>query len=68
MHIISLFMLYFIGAGATLVKVGKERLQDRIHPDQYIQPYMPGGSLFMRNPALPLELLYPNGIPEGKSK
>jgi hypothetical protein len=38
------------------------------HPDPYIQPYMPGGSLFMRNPAIPLESLYPDGIPEGKSK
>jgi len=23
------------------------------HPDPYIAPYMPGGTLFMRNPALP---------------
>ena len=29
---------------------------------------MPGGSLFMRNPPLPLEVLYPYGIPEGISK
>jgi NADH dehydrogenase (ubiquinone) 1 beta subcomplex subunit 9 len=50
------------------VKLGKQRLQEKIHPDPYIAPYMPGGTLFMRNPAFPMELLYPHGIPEGKSK
>lgn len=25
---------------------------------------MPGGSSFMRNPAVPLEVVYPSGIPE----
>jgi hypothetical protein len=29
---------------------------------------MPGGTLFMRNPAFPQEALYPDGIPEGVSK
>lgn len=29
---------------------------------------MPGGTLFMRNPAIPLEALYPHGIPPGMSK
>lgn len=40
-----------------------EKLATQIHPDPYIQPFMPGGSLFMRNPAVPLEVLYPDGIP-----
>jgi hypothetical protein len=26
---------------------------------------MPGGSLFMRNPPLPLSVCYPHGLPEG---
>jgi len=29
---------------------------------------MPGGSLFMRNPAIPLEALYPDGVPAHYSK
>jgi hypothetical protein len=39
-----------------------------IHPDPYIHPMMPGGSSFMRNPAVPLEIVYPNGIPSWESK
>lgn len=35
------------------------------HPDPYIVPWMPGGSLFQRNPPLPLDVCFPNGIPEG---
>lgn len=46
-----------------LLRVGTERLEKQTHPDPYIQAYMPGGSLFMRNPAVPLEALYPEGIP-----
>ena len=38
------------------------------HPDPYIAAYMPGGTLFQRNPAIPLEVLYPDGIPEGVSR
>jgi hypothetical protein len=33
--------------------------------DKYIPAYMPGGSLFMRNPPLPLSVCYPDGLPEG---
>jgi hypothetical protein len=50
-----------------LVKTGYERLDAQMHPDPYIQAYMPGGSLFMRNPAPPLGTLFPDGIPEGVS-
>jgi len=35
------------------------------HPDDYVSPYMPGGSKFMRNNPMPLEYQYPDGIPEG---
>ena len=48
---------------ARLMREACEKLATQIHPDPYIQPFMPGGSLFMRNPAVPLEVLYPDGIP-----
>ena len=50
------------------MRQAKERLIAQTHADPYIQPYMPGGSLFMRNPAIPLEALYPHGIPTHLSK
>ena len=50
-----------------LIREGSEELSSQTHPDNYIAAFMPGGSLFMRNPAIPLEVMYPNGIPEGKS-
>lgn len=52
----------------TLIKDAQQRLFDATHPDPVIQAYMPGGSLFMRNPAPPLEALFPDGIPEGVSR
>jgi hypothetical protein len=45
-----------------------EELAEQTHADPYIQAYMPGGSLFMRNPALPMEALYPDGIPAHVSR
>jgi NADH dehydrogenase (ubiquinone) 1 beta subcomplex subunit 9 len=33
-----------------LVEAGEERLKEYEHPDPYIVPYRPGGSLFARNP------------------
>jgi len=53
---------------ARLLREATERLAKQTHPDPYIAAYMPGGSLFMRNPAIPLEALYPDGIPEGVSR
>lgn len=53
---------------ARLLREGKEKLEEQYHPDPYIQPYMPGGSLFMRNPAFPLEAMFPEGIPAGYSR
>ena len=50
------------------MREAKERLEAQAHPDPYIQPYMPGGSLFMRNPPIPLEAMFPEGIPAGYSK
>ena len=48
---------------ARLIREGNERLQKYAHPDKYITAYLPGGTLFMRNPALPLEAVFPDGIP-----
>uniref|UniRef100_A0A7R9W6G1 NADH dehydrogenase [ubiquinone] 1 beta subcomplex subunit 9 n=1 Tax=Pseudictyota dubia TaxID=2749911 RepID=A0A7R9W6G1_9STRA len=46
---------------ARLIKEGKEELLEYTHPDPYCVPYMPGGTLFMRNPPLPLEVCFPDG-------
>jgi NADH dehydrogenase (ubiquinone) 1 beta subcomplex subunit 9 len=48
---------------AELLKQGQAKLAANVHPDPYIMPYMPGGSLFMRNSPLPLEAIFPDGIP-----
>lgn len=50
------------------MREARERLVAQTHPDPYITAFMPGGSLFMRNPAIPLEALYPNGVPSHMSK
>ena len=44
------------------------RLARHQHPDPYIMNYMPGGTQFMRNPAPPLEMVYPDGIPAHYSR
>lgn len=51
-----------------VMREARERLAAQQHADPYIQAYMPGGSLFMRNPAFPNEALYPDGIPAHVSK
>ena len=50
------------------MREARERLAAQTHADPYIVAYMPGGSSFMRNPAFPVEALYPDGVPEGVSK
>mmetsp|Transcript_22595 Transcript_22595/g.33038 ORF Transcript_22595/g.33038 Transcript_22595/m.33038 type:complete len:155 (+) Transcript_22595:68-532(+) len=47
-----------------LIKEAEEELLYHKHPDPYVNPHMPGGSSFMRNPAVPLEVVYPSGIPD----
>jgi len=44
-----------------LLKEAKAELYNNTHPDPYCVPYMPGGSLFMRNPPLPMEICFPDG-------
>mmetsp|Transcript_15346 Transcript_15346/g.33854 ORF Transcript_15346/g.33854 Transcript_15346/m.33854 type:complete len:155 (-) Transcript_15346:176-640(-) len=51
-----------------LVREAKDALKAQTHADPYIASYMPGGTLFMRNPPMPVEALYPDGLPEGTSR
>jgi NADH dehydrogenase (ubiquinone) 1 beta subcomplex subunit 9 len=44
-----------------LLQQGQDELFQYTHPDPYCVPYMPGGSLFMRNPPIPLEVCFPDG-------
>lgn len=43
------------------MREAEEELASWAHPDPYVVPYMPGGSRFMRNPAIPIKALYPDG-------
>ena len=45
------------------MREAEEKLVERSHSDMYTVPYMPGGSKFMRNAPLPLEAIFPDGIP-----
>jgi hypothetical protein len=44
-----------------LVREAEEKLEKYTHPDRYVFNYMPGGSRFMRNAPIPLDvrLLFP---------
>ncbi|GMH75039.1 hypothetical protein TrRE_jg2101 [Triparma retinervis] len=44
-----------------LIKEAELKLVDYQHPDPYCIPGMPGGSLFMRNPPLPMSVCFPDG-------
>jgi len=38
---------------------------EKTHPDPYCVAFMPGGTLFMRNPPLPRDVCFPDGdVPE----
>lgn len=50
------------------MREAREKLASVKHADPYIQAYMPGGTLFMRNPAFPNEALYPDGVPAHVSR
>ncbi len=69
-RLVKVFAKAFLDSAKVkrLLREAHERLARQAHPDPYIAPFMPGGSLFMRNPALPLEAIYPDGIPEGVSR
>lgn len=44
------------------MREGEEKLASFTHPDPWVNPYMPGGSRFMRNPALPLKVRRARGV------
>jgi len=46
---------------ALLLEEGQDELFANLHPDIYKNPYMPGGSMFMRNPPLPMNICFPDG-------
>jgi oligopeptide transport system substrate-binding protein len=46
-----------------LLREAEEELLAWTHPDNYVVPYMPGGSKFMRNPPPPLRAVFPQGVP-----
>jgi NADH dehydrogenase (ubiquinone) 1 beta subcomplex subunit 9 len=48
-------------AASRLLKEGDDELFSFTHPDPYKCVYMPGGSKFMRNPPLPMEVCFPDG-------
>lgn len=48
-------------AAQRLLKEANVELHANTHPDPYCVPFMPGGSLFMRNPPVPLEVCFPDG-------
>jgi NADH dehydrogenase (ubiquinone) 1 beta subcomplex subunit 9 len=50
-----------------LIREAKESMFKVTHPDPYIRNYMPGGTLFMRNPAVASKFVYPDGAPEGEA-
>jgi NADH dehydrogenase (ubiquinone) 1 beta subcomplex subunit 9 len=50
---------------SRLMREAQDKLAAVTHPDPYIRNYMPGGTLFMRNPAVPSKFVYPDGPPEG---
>lgn len=51
----------FFFVKSQFLQEAKAELHEFSHPDPYCVPFMPGGSLFMRNPPLPMEVCFPNG-------
>ncbi|CAL5220140.1 g2098 [Coccomyxa viridis] len=45
-----------VGQIGRLIQKGQAKLQEYQHPDPYIVPYYPGGSLYARNPPFPEEM------------
>jgi NADH dehydrogenase (ubiquinone) 1 beta subcomplex subunit 9 len=56
------------GRAKFLLRKAHEKMAEYTHPDPYVVNYMPGSTLYMRNPPLPLSVCYPNGIPEEVQK
>eukprot|EP00948_MAST-09A_sp_MAST-9A-sp1_P003412 g3412.t1 len=50
-----------------VLREAEDELQEWLHPDPYVRCYMPGGTSFMRNSPIPLEVVYDQhegGIPQ----
>mmetsp|Transcript_4915 Transcript_4915/g.16110 ORF Transcript_4915/g.16110 Transcript_4915/m.16110 type:complete len:158 (+) Transcript_4915:126-599(+) len=47
-----------------LVEKGEARLYEYTHPDPYVCAYMPGGTLYMRNPPLPRVVVHNWDVPD----
>lgn len=45
-----------------LVREAQEKLDHYTHPDRYVFNYMPGGTKFMRNAPIPLDVCFPDGV------
>ena len=60
---LCIYSSYIITGNHTslLTQEGKAELYEFTHPDPYCVPFMPGGSLFMRNPPPPLSICFPDG-------
>jgi len=52
----------------ALLEGGEAKLWDLEHPDRYIAAYMPGGSLYMRYPSLPLHVVHDGAVPDGATE
>ena len=61
--LVHLLIIYHHGESyiPTFTQEGKAELYEFTHPDPYCVPFMPGGSLFMRNPPPPLSICFPDG-------
>jgi NADH dehydrogenase (ubiquinone) 1 beta subcomplex subunit 9 len=44
-----------------LLREANEEMFTFTHPDPYVKAYLPGGTLFMRNPPPPIEVCFPDG-------
>ncbi|ETW02973.1 hypothetical protein H310_05414 [Aphanomyces invadans] len=51
-----------LAVAQRLIREANAQLEKYTHPDPYVVVHMPGGSKFMRNPPLPLEVCFPDGI------
>ena len=55
----------YFSLAKRLVREAQEKVAHYTHPDRYIFNYMPGGTLYMRNAPIPLDVCFPDGkIPD----
>lgn len=55
------YILMFSTFTISLKQSGLDELFEYTHPDPYVVAYMPGGTLYMRNPPPPLDVCFPDG-------